>query len=362
MVEFAGWDMPLQYRGIREEHLAVRQAVGVFDVSHMGEVLVTGPKAEDFLQRLVTNDVSRLGPGQGLYSVMCTDAGGIVDDVVVLRRPDESGFLVVVNAATREKDVDWMHAHLGDGAAVEDVSDEIALLAVQGPRAVEVVGILAEGAAPPVATIRRFHCARVGLRGAVGSSWSLVSRTGYTGEDGFELFVDATSGAALFDAVLEVGGPCGLLPCGLGARDTLRLEAGLRLYGQDIDESVDPFSAGLGWTVHLDKGDFIGAAALRRLAEAPPQETIGLRLRSRAIARHGHGVLDPAGRRIGEVTSGTFGFSVGAPIALARVARGSTAGATEVLVDVRGQRVEADVVPLPFYRRQGSTLGSTHRT
>jgi aminomethyltransferase len=350
MVEFAGYDMPLQYTGIRDEHIAVRERAGLFDVSHMGEVLVTGPGAQDFVQRLVTNDVSRLADGQLLYSVMCNDAGGIVDDVIVLRSRAEH-FVIVVNAATREKDVAWMREHAGEGAELRDVSDDLALLAVQGPRAVDVLEPLArlDGTGDALREMRPFFSSGVSLAGITDARVQRVSRTGYTGEDGFEVYIDAARAGQLWDAILEAGTAHGLVPAGLGARDTLRLEAGLRLYGQDMDDATDPYSCGLGWTVKLDKGDFIGAPSLREVREAPPRRFIGLRMGPRAIARHGQPVVQD-GREVGTVTSGGFGFTVGAAVATASVEPGFDAAA-DVSVDIRGNPARAELSPLPFYKR-----------
>lgn len=348
MVDFAGYDMPLQYSGIREEHEAVRERAGVFDVSHMGEVLIAGPNALAAVQTLIANDASRLEPASGLYGVMCNDAGGIVDDVVAVRGLEEGSghYLVVVNAATREKDVAWMREHPLEGAKLYDISDDTALLAVQGPLAVDIVQRIADR---DIASLRPFHQTGARLAG-LESRTSVVSRTGYTGEDGIELFIDAPVARQLWDAVLEAGADAGLIPCGLGARDTLRLEAGLRLYGQDMDDTVDPFSCGLGWTVKLDKGEFVGAEALRRLKESgPPRKSIGLALEGRSIARHGMEVRLDA-RRVGEVTSGTFSFTLGHGIAIALVDP-AAASAEEVIVDIRGTATPARVVPMPFYRR-----------
>ena len=340
MVEFAGYDMPLQYSSIRDEHVAVRTRAGLFDLSHMGEVRITGDGALRTLQSLLTNDVAPLQPGAALYSVMCNERGGIVDDVVAYRDP--GGYLVVVNAACRAKDVAWMHEHLVD-AEMDDLSDSLALLAVQGPRAVELVQRLV---GPDVIGVPSFHFVDTEVAGVHAA----VSRTGYTGEDGFELYVDAPAAAGLWDTIIEAGHDVGLVPCGLGARDTLRLEAGLRLYGQDMDDTTDPFSSGLAWTVKLNKGEFIGAAALRELdPKHPPRRFIGLRLPERAIARHGSAV-SAGGNVIGHVTSGTFSFTLGHGIATASV--DPDAGPdTELTVDIRGNAVAAQRVPLPFYRR-----------
>jgi aminomethyltransferase len=341
MVEFGGYDMPLQYSTIRDEHVAVRTRAGLFDLSHMGEVRFGGPGAEATVQRLIANDVGRVAAGGAQYAVMCNEAGGIVDDVVAYR--DAGSFMVVVNASCRDKDVAWMHEHAAGAADITDESDDVALLAVQGPRAVDVVNSLA---ANDVTSVTHFHS----IDGDVAGVPARISRTGYTGEDGFELYVDSAAAPGLWDALLEEGAGDGLVPCGLGARDTLRLEAGLRLYGQDMDETVDPFSCSLGWTVKLQKGDFIGRDALLRLDPAhPPRRFIGLLLPGRAIARHGHRLLRD-GEMVGEVTSGTFSFTLERGIATASVSP-AAADSRELDIDIRGTTVAAEVVPLPFYRR-----------
>jgi aminomethyltransferase len=340
IVEFGGFDMPLQYSTIREEHIAVRTRCGLFDLSHMGEVRFTGDHALEVVQRLVTNDVARLEVGGALYGVMCNEAGGIVDDVVVSR--EAGGYMVVINAACRPKDVAWMGDHSGD-CTFEDVGDAVALLAVQGPRAVGLVNGLC---ADEVAELRPFHC----IDSMVAGIRASVSRTGYTGEDGFELYVDAADASALWDSLLEAGAGDGLIPCGLGARDTLRLEAGLRLYGQDMDDDTDPYSCALGWTVKLQKGNFIGSAALARLdPKHPPRRFVGIELQGRSIARHGQPVI-AGGEPAGEVTSGTYSFTLDHSIATASLDGGVPADA-ELSVDIRGTVAAAAVVPLPFYRR-----------
>ncbi|MGH7721909.1 MAG: glycine cleavage system aminomethyltransferase GcvT [Candidatus Dormibacteria bacterium] len=349
MVDFAGYDMPLQYRGIRDEHLAVRERAGIFDVSHMGEVLVNGGGASAWLQRLVTNDVSRLHDGEALYTVMCHDDGGIVDDLIVYRG-DAERFLVVVNASTREKDVAWMRAHPDDEVEVQDVSDEMALIAVQGPRSVDILEpITTLDSGGSLRDMKPFATSAATISGVGAEHAQRISRTGYTGEDGFEVVVDAAAATSMWDALLAAGAGHGLVPAGLGARDTLRLEAGLRLYGQDMDDSTDPYSCGLGWTVKLDKGDFIAAPTLGRLRESPPHRFVGLRLGPRSIARHGQAVLQD-GRGVGVVTSGTFGFTVGTALATASVDPDFRRDG-DVAVDIRGTAAPAQVVPLPFYRR-----------
>ena len=341
MVEFGGYDMPLQYSSIREEHVAVRTRAGLFDLSHMGEVRISGDGAETAVQHLITNDLGRVAAGGAVYSVMCNEHGGIVDDVVVYR--DANSCMVVVNAACRQKDVAWMLSQVADRADVEDQSDECALLAVQGPRALEILSTLTD---VDLAAVRPFHA----TFGDVAGIGARLSRTGYTGEDGFELYVLADVAPALWDALLEAGGGHGMVPCGLGARDTLRLEAGLRLYGQDMDEGTDPYSCGLGWTVKLDKGEFVGGDALRAIdPKNPPRRFIGLSLPGRTIARHSQPVLVDD-RVVGEVTSGTFSFTLGHGVATASVAPNVTPS-TPLFVDIRGTIVAAEQVPLPFYRR-----------
>jgi aminomethyltransferase len=340
MVEFGGYDMPLQYSTIREEHIAVRTKCGLFDLSHMGEVRFKGERALDVVQRLVTNDVARLEVGGALYGVMCHETGGIVDDVVVYREPD--GYMVVINAACHDKDVAWMGDHSA-GSDFQDISQDVALLAVQGPRAVPLVAGMC---ADEVAQLRPFHATETKVAGVQAS----VSRTGYTGEDGFELYVASADAPALWDALLGAGAGDGLIPCGLGARDTLRLEAGLRLYGQDMDDATDPYSCSLGWTVKLQKGEFIGSEALTRLDPShPPRRFVGITLDGRAIARHGQHVLVD-GEPAGEVTSGTYSFTLDHSIATASL-DGDVPADAALSVDIRGTVAAATVVPLPFYRR-----------
>ena len=342
MVEFGGYQMPLQYSSIREEHNAVRQRAGLFDLSHMGEVRLSGEESERTLERLIANDPRRLHPGLAQYAVMCNDRGGIVDDVVVYR--DQDSFMVVVNAACRSKDLDWMRDHTGEATRVQDESEQTALIALQGPFAEEVLAPLTD---LDLAALRPFRHSDADVVGVP----TRISRTGYTGEDGFELFVASERAGALWDALLEAGTPQGVHPAGLGARDTLRLEAGLRLYGQDMDEDVDPYSCGLAWTVRRTNLDFIGAEALERLErENPPRRFIGLSLSGRSLARHGAEVRSGS-RPIGVVTSGTFSFTLGHGIATAYIS-GDVSTPSDVLIDIRGSDVPARVTPLPFYRRR----------
>lgn len=345
MVSFAGWAMPVQYAGVTEEHQAVRTHAGLFDVSHMGEVVIEGAAALAAVQRVITNDAARLAVGGGLYTPMCTPAGGIIDDIVVFRTAEQR-YLCVVNAATREKDVAWMQASAGD-AAVRDVSDETALLALQGPRA---AAVLAAASGTDLVALGRFQW-RTGLE--IAGASATVSRTGYTGEDGFEIACHWGAAPAVWDALIAAGRPFGLVPVGLAARDTLRLEAGLMLYGSDISEDTTPLEAPLAWTVKFDKGEFIGRAALlAQRAAGPRRRLVGFEIADRAIARQ-HCRVQVGGHEVGEVTSGTFAPTLGRPIGMAYVSTEYAAAGTELGVVVRDRLVPARVVRLPFYRRPG---------
>jgi len=344
MVEFGGWEMPLQYQGIIAEHRAVRSGIGLFDVSHMGEVALRGPRAAEGVQRLVTNAVGKLDDGAAMYTVMCYPDGGIVDDCIVYRRgPDD--FMVVVNASNTGKDLAWMREQAGAIAEVVDESEATGLVAVQGPQAVATVARLAQA---DLAAVKRFRFERAEIAGVP----CLAARTGYTGEDGFELACPAGRAADLWSALVAAGGT----PIGLGARDTLRLEAKLCLYGNDIDETTTPLEAGLGWVVKLDAGDFIGRDALvRQKAEGVKRSLVGFRIEGRGIARHGYSIVDrarPAGEQaIGQVTSGTTGITVGGAIGMGYVPAARSAPGTELTIDCRGKDVGAQVVKGAFYQR-----------
>ena len=343
MVDFAGWEMPQQYSSVQAEHQAVRAAAGLFDISHMGRVVVSGPAALDHLQALVTNDLARVPVGHAQYNLLCGEDGGVVDDVVVYRRAAEL-FTVVVNASNREKDLAWLRRDAPAGVEIEDRSETVSLLALQGPRAEAVTARLAEGV--ELAAIPYFGFADGRLAGIDVN----LSRTGYTGEDGFELFVAAERAAELWRAILAAGAEAGVLPAGLAARDVCRLEAGLRLYGNDMDESTNPYQAGLGWTVKLGKGEFRGRSALETVKAAGPDRVIvGLRGSGRTIPRHGGAVLHE-GSAIGEVTSGTFSFWLKAGIGMASVRRENALVGTTVELEGRGAPGAAEVVALPFYR------------
>jgi aminomethyltransferase len=345
MVEFAGWDMPVQYAGLIEEHEAVRGAVGLFDVSHMGEVVFRGPKALAALQAVFTNDLSKVADGQAQYGCLCRENGGIVDDVVIYRRSAED-LLVCVNAANRQKDFEWLKAH-ANGADVRNESDDWAQVALQGPKALAVLKKLTS---TDLDAIKTYHHAP----GSVAGITCLIARTGYTGEDGFELFCPAAQAEKLWDALMVAGKPEGIQPAGLGCRDTLRLEMAYRLYGSDMDDDASPLEAGLAWVVKFDKGDFIGRAALQKQKEQGlSRKLVGFQLTEPGIARHGHPVVHD-GRKVGVVTSGTRSPSLKKSIGLAYVPPALAAEGSALAVEIRGKPVAAVVVKTPFLSRKSS--------
>lgn len=343
LVEFAGWEMPVQYAGIVEEHRAVRATAGLFDVSHMGEIEVEGPEAFETVQRLCTNDAARLAVGQGMYTPMCAPHGGILDDLTVFRLGQQR-FFFVVNAATTSKDFAWIREHTRQAAA-RDRSAELALLALQGPGA---SAILQRVMRADLGALRYFHM----MEGVeVAGMRCLVSRTGYTGEDGFEIAPSWADAPRVWEMLMEAGRADGLVPVGLGARDTLRLEAGYMLYGNDIDETTTPLEAPLGRTVKLDKGEFIGRAALVQQKErGVERKLVGFEMMERAIPRHDYPLL-AAGTPVGRVTSGTFGPWVNKSIGMGYVRIAYAAAGTEIAVAIRGKPAPARVVKLPFYKR-----------
>jgi aminomethyltransferase len=344
MVPFGGWEMPVQYSGIIEEHRAVRTRVGLFDVSHMGEVDVTGPGAVALVQRLVTNDIAPLSLGQARYTPMCTPEAGIIDDLLVYRLGPEH-LMLVLNAANTAEDLAWIRAHAGGDTVINDRTDEVALLALQGPRAADVLGGLTSAALGAI----RYYWFVDGVE--VAGRRALVSRTGYTGEDGFELYVSARDAVRVWEALLEAGAAAGILPVGLGARDTLRLEAGLLLHGNDMDKTATPLEVGLSWAVKLGKGEFIGSQALeRQKQEGPVRRLVGFTLRERAIARHGFPITRD-GSTIGQVTSGSFGPTVEKSIGLGFVPPALGAPGGPIAVEIRGRAVEGTVTKVPFYKR-----------
>jgi aminomethyltransferase len=328
---------------MRAEHEATRQRIGLFDVSHMGEFRVVGPGAEAALERVLTNRVADLAPGQARYNIICNQAGGVVDDALLYRHGPDT-FVMVVNAATREPDFEHLSRLIGGDCRLEDQTTDIALLAVQGPQAASMLQSLAS---LDLSQVRYYHF----HDGRLGDLDAGFSRTGYTGEDGFELFLQSEDATTAWDMLLEAGAYGGILPCGLGARDTLRLEAAMRLSGQDIDLTTNPLEAGLGWAVKLDKGEFVGRDALEEVARTgPTRSLIGLELEGRAIARHGMEIRD-GGRPVGTVTSGTFSFTLGRAVAMGYVEAASL-DSDKLTVVVRDSPVAAGRVPLPFYKRQ----------
>jgi aminomethyltransferase len=339
MTNFGGWVMPLQYSTIREEHRAVRETVGLFDLSHMGELRVTD---EGLAQRVVTRDVTRLKPGRIQYALLCNEAGGIIDDVLVYAMRD-ADYLLVVNAGNQDSDFSWIRSQGSQSAAVLNVGREWALIGVQGPRAVGLVQRLTRS---DLGNVKYYAF----VEGTVADVPCVISRTGYTGEDGFELFCGNADAVRLWRTLLEEGKSGGIRPAGLGARDTLRLEAGMRLFGNDIDADTNPLEAGLDWTLNLDK-DFIGRDAIIRAREQGlSRQLVGFKMLDRSIPRHGYRVVTD-GERVGTVTSGNVSFTLGYNIGMAYVPPALAAPGTRLGVDVRGTAAPAEVVQLPFYKR-----------
>jgi aminomethyltransferase len=347
MVGFGGWDMPVEYSGIVSEHLAVRERAGIFDVSHMGEIEIAGKNALDAVQRISCNDASKLQVGQAHYSGLMSTAGTFVDDLLVYRLAKEH-FLLVVNASHIPDDYAHIAEHIrpaGDAVAV-DASSRYALIAVQGPQAMSVLQPLT---AVDLAEIKYYWFAH----GEVAGVRATVSRTGYTGEDGFEIFVPPQSADRVWLALLESGRAAEVIPCGLGARDTLRLEAAMRLHGNDIDDTTTPLEADLGWMVGWSKGDFLGADVLRRQkAEGVQRKLVGFEMLDRGIARHGYDV-SVSGVVIGRVTSGTQTPFLKKAIGMAYLPLAHSSPGAEFDVDIRGRGTRAKVVPMPFYKRPG---------
>jgi aminomethyltransferase len=337
--------MPIQYRGISAEHEAVRTRAGLFDVCHMGELEIKGAQALDQVNRLVTNDLARIADGQAMYTCCCNAQGTILDDLIVYRRGPQD-ILVVCNASNRDKIVAHFQKELAGSTDFRDISDETALIALQGPKALEI--LQTAGVDFDVASLGSFRFKAGKIKGISG----IVARTGYTGEDGVEIFLAWNDAPKLWQALMEAGKPFGIEATGLGARDTLRLEARLSLYGNDIDETTNPLEAGLGWVVKLDKSDFIGREALLRIkAEGPKRTIVGFEMAGRGIARHGYPLLDPAGNTIGVCTSGGPSPTSGKSIGLGYLPVESSAVGTRFLVDCRGKHIEAVVVKTPFYKR-----------
>jgi aminomethyltransferase len=343
MVEFAGWEMPVQYSGVIEEHVAVRSRAGLFDVSHMGEIEVRGAGALEFCQRVSANDVARINVAQAQYNLLLHENGGVVDDVIFYRLESDR-FLVCVNASNSEKDFNWMRHHAGAGVEVANVSARYAQLALQGPLAEKILQPLT---ALTLNGLKTFHWQFAD----VASVHCLVSRTGYTGEDGFELYCDAEAAETLWVSLLRAGVGDGLVPAGLGARDTLRLEMGYPLYGHELDDTTTPLEAGLGWVVKLSKPAFMGRdVLLQQKSEGVRRRLVGLELLDPGIARSGY-MLYHNGRAVGRVTSGTKSPTLGKSIALGYVSREAAEGSDNIEVEIRGRRTRAKFVSLPFVKR-----------
>lgn len=346
IVPYAGWEMPVQFKGLVDEHHAVRTAAGLFDVSHMGELVLQGEHAESVIDYLVTNDIKKLEDGQAIYTCACNEDGNILDDLIVYRVAHDR-FLVVCNAGNRDKIAAHFRKAAEHHCQFEDVSDKTAMVALQGPRAMEILA-LAGAEAAQCSELAHFH-----FRDAiVANVQATVARTGYTGEDGVEIFCRSEDAPQLWRLLLDLGRPLGLQPAGLGARDTLRLEVRLSLYGNDIDETTNPYEAGLGWTVKVDKGDFLGRDALRAIKEkGPVRKLVGFEMKGRGIARSGYPLLDSEGRSIGVCTSGAPSPTTGKSIGLGYLPTELSKIGTEILVDCRGKQVPAVVVKTPFYKR-----------
>ncbi len=346
IIDFGGWWMPVQYQtGIIDEHRATRNAVGLFDVCHMGEVHFRGARAAEAVARLCTGDVVALPAGRALYTVACRPTGGIVDDLIVYKI-DRDHVLIVVNASNVAKDVAWFREHVGTWCDIVDASEETGLIAFQGPKAEAALQPLT---ATPLGTLRSFdHRVAQTVAGVTVS----IARTGYTAEDGFELFCAAGDAPRLWEALLDAATSAGGRPVGLGARDTLRLEGKLSLYGNDLTDDTTPLEAGLGWVVKFDGGDFIGKETLlRQRSEGVRRKLVGFVMVGRGIARHGYPIVDATGTPIGQVTSGAPGPTVGKNIGLGYVPTDLAEPGTRLIVDCRGKPVDAEVCKGPFYKR-----------
>lgn len=349
MVDFGGWHMPVQYSGLSQEHQAVRTKAGLFDVSHMGEVLVEGERAEEFLNYLVTNNVSRLVDGQAQYTVMCYENGGVVDDLLVYRRAANK-YLLCINAGNIDKDWEWitLQGKKFPGLFLKHASEDFCQIALQGPLSEKILSQLTDF---NLQAIEYYHFAEIDFLGVK----VIMSRTGYTGEDGFEIYAPAAAANTIWQKIWEAGKPLGLLPAGLGARDTLRTEMKFPLYGHEIDAETNPLEAGLGWVVKLDKpNDFLGKEALLKAKAAGlTRALVGIKTQDRGIPRQGYEVFSADGaEKLGKITSGTLAPSLGAPIAIAYVKQGWQKPGTKLSVQIRDRFFPAEVVATPFYKRK----------
>ena len=346
---FAGYDMPVQYTGIVAEHLAVRSAAGLFDVSHMGEFFVEGPDAPGFLQHLVSNDISKLYNGKALYTVMCNESGGIVDDLLVYRF-NEQKYMLVVNASNISKDWNWIHSVCNHDVTISNHSEETALIAIQGPASHTILQRLTPLS---LSDIKYYHFVNVPPASFMQLQGVILSHTGYTGEPGFEIYCQAEDAQTVWDALLGVGQDSGLLPAGLGARDTLRLEAGYCLYGNDLTDETSPYAAGLGWITKLDKDEFVGRDALLKIkAEAPQKKLIGFIIEDKGIARSGYPLLNDEGNEIGIVTSGSQSPVLKKGIGMGYVENNPTytTPGHPISVSIRSKRIEARIAKPPFHK------------
>ena len=343
IVPFAGWLLPVQYSGVIAEHMAVREKCGLFDVSHMGEILLKGPNAKENLNHLLTNDYTEMAPGAARYSPMCNENGGCVDDLIVYKKAEDDYF-IVVNAANKDKDFAWMKEHLLPGSELTDASDDFAQIALQGPKAEEILKKLASEEDIP----EGYYTAKFD-RNVQGMN-CIVSRTGYTGEDGFEIYLSPADAPKMWNLLLDAGKEEGLIPCGLGARDTLRLEASMPLYGHEMNDEISPRETGLGIFVKMKKEDFIGKAALVERGK-PTVKRVGLKVTGRGILREHQSVLLD-GKEIGHTTSGTFCPYLNQPVAMAILPKEHAEIGQALEVDVRGRKVPVEVIPLPFYKRK----------
>ena len=344
MVPFAGWEMPVQYKaGVINEHMAVRTACGMFDVSHMGEITIEGPDALANLNYLLTNDFSGMADGQARYSPMCNEEGGVVDDLIVYKKDDDE-FLMVVNAANKDKDFSWMKAHAFGDAVLEDISDTVGQIALQGPKAFEILKKLVD----PEGIPDEYYAAKYDV--PMCETHVMISTTGYTGEEGVEIYMPKDEAPVIWEALMEAGKDYGLIPCGLGARDTLRLEAGMPLYGHEMDDTITPKEALLSMFVKMDKADFVGKEALERKTP-PARKKVGLEVTGRGIIRE-HMDVYKGDKKIGVTTSGTMCPYIKKAVACALVEADERVLGTEVEVDVRGRRVPAVMVSSVFYKRE----------
>ena len=351
IVPFAGWEMPVQYEGILAEHKRVRSGVGLFDLGHMGQVEVTGPDALEFLQYTTTNDISGLAPGDAKYGLLPNDNGGVVDDIIVYRsREGEPGYMVVVNAANTDKDVAWWEElrqrRLDLDVNLDDISHKLGMIAIQGPLASQVVGKITD---ERIDDIPYFSWKNAEVAGVNAK----IARTGYTGEDGFEFYATQDDTVAIWSALLTAGQEEGIAPIGLGARDTLRLEAGMPLYGQELGDDISPYEAGLGWAVSLKKGEFVGKEQMQSVKSAgAPRRTVGFMTTERSASPRSHCAVQLDGREIGYVTSGTFAPSLGQNIGLALIDREYAGIDKPLQIIVRDKAVNAVQVKTPFYKRE----------